>query len=92
MGVHVQCTCTKKLVSSDFAKIMHNYVRKKKMLSHLAVSGNVWGGSPSLDVSAVDNYDLKKKTYNCSEVSIGDIQEHPLGVYLGKESLYFNIT
>ncbi len=26
-----------------------------------------------------------------SEVSIGDIQEHPLGVYLEKE-LYFNIT
>jgi hypothetical protein len=24
--------------------------------------------------------------------SIGDIQEHPLGVYLGKELLYFNIT
>jgi hypothetical protein len=44
MGVHVQCTCAKKLVSSDFAKIMHNYIRKK-MLSHLDVSGNVWGGS-----------------------------------------------
>ncbi len=27
-----------------------------------------------------------------SEVSIGDTQEHPLGVYLEKESLYFNIT
>ncbi len=26
------------------------------------------------------------------EVSIGDIQEHPLGVYPEKESLYFNIT
>ncbi len=24
------------------------------------------------------------------EVSIGDTQEHPLGVYLEKESLYFN--
>ncbi len=24
MGVHVQCTCANKLVSSDFAKIMHN--------------------------------------------------------------------
>jgi hypothetical protein len=65
----------------------------KKLLSHLAVSGNVWGGSTSLDVSAVHNYNLKnKKTYSCSEVSIGDTQEHPLGVYLGKESLYFNIT
>jgi hypothetical protein len=27
-----------------------------------------------------------------SEVSISDTQEHPLGVYLEKESLYFNIT
>ncbi len=26
------------------------------------------------------------------EVSIGDTQEHPLGVHLEKESLYFNIT
>jgi hypothetical protein len=26
------------------------------------------------------------------EMSIGDTQEHPLGVYLEKESLYFNIT
>jgi hypothetical protein len=29
MEVHVQCTCAKKLVSSNFTKIMHNYVRKK---------------------------------------------------------------
>ncbi len=92
MGVHVQWTCAKKLVSSDFAKIMHNYVWKKIILSRLAVSGNVWGGSTSSDVSAVHNYDLKKKTYSFLEVSIGDIQEHPLGVYLGKESFYFNIT
>ena len=27
-----------------------------------------------------------------SEVSISDTWEHPLGVYLEKESLYFNIT
>jgi hypothetical protein len=27
-----------------------------------------------------------------SEVSISDTREHPLGVYLEKESLYFNIT
>jgi hypothetical protein len=26
------------------------------------------------------------------EVSIADTQEHPLGVYLEKETLYFNIT
>ncbi len=61
MGVHVQCTCAKKLVSSNFAKIMYNYVRKKNMLSRLAISGNVWGGSTSSDVLAVHNYDPKKK-------------------------------
>jgi hypothetical protein len=59
MGVHVQCPCAKKLVSSNFAKIMHNYIWKK-MLSRLAVSDNVWGGSMSLDVLAVHDYDLKK--------------------------------
>ncbi len=62
------------------------------MLSRLAISGNVWGGSTSLDVLAVHNYDPKKIRYSISEVSNGDIQEYPLGVYLGKESLYFNIT
>ncbi len=58
------------------------------MLSRLAISGNVWGGSTSSDVLEVYNYDPKNKMYSFSEVSIGDIQEHPLGVYLGKESLY----
>jgi hypothetical protein len=29
MWVHVQYTCAKKLVSSNFAKILHNYIRKK---------------------------------------------------------------
>ncbi len=60
MGVHVQCTCAKKLVSSGFAKIMHNYVRKKNAQS----SGHQWeclGGSTSSDVSAVHNYNPKKK-------------------------------
>ncbi len=38
MGVHVQCTCAKKLVSSNFAKIMHNYVRKK----YAQLSGRQW--------------------------------------------------
>ncbi len=71
-------------------RIMYNYIRKK-MISRLSVSGNVWGGSTSLDVLAVHNYDPKKKTYSFSEISIVDIQEHPLGVYLEKESLYFNI-
>ncbi len=41
----------------------------EKKLIHLAVSGNGWGGSTSLDVSAVHNYDLKKKTY--SRLAIG---------------------
>jgi hypothetical protein len=59
------------------------------MLSRLAISGNVWGGSTSSDVSAVYNYDPKKKTYSFLEVSIGDIQEHPLGVYLGKNHQYY---
>ncbi len=50
------------------------------MLSRLAISGNVWRGSMSLDVLAVHDYDLKKNKDSFSEVSIGDIQEHPLGV------------
>ncbi len=58
------------------------------MLSRLAISGNVWGGSTSSDVLAVYNYDPKKITYSFLEVSTGDIQENPLGVYLEKESLY----
>ncbi len=62
------------------------------MLSFLAVSGIVWGGSTSSDVLAVYNYKPPKKGYSFLEVSIGDIQEYPLGAYLGKESLYFNIT
>ena len=57
------------------------------MLSRLDISGNVWEGSTSSDVLVVYNYDPKKMD-SFLEVSIGDIQEHPLGVYLGKESLY----
>ena len=33
---------------------------EKKSFSRLAVSGNVWGGSTSSDVSAVYNYNPKK--------------------------------
>ncbi len=33
----------------------------KNMLSRLAISGNVWGGSTSSDVLAVYNYNPKKK-------------------------------
>ena len=45
MGVHVQCTCAKKLVSSGFAKIMHNYVRKK-ICSVVWPSVGMFGGVP----------------------------------------------
>ena len=45
MGVHVQCTCAKKLVSSNFAKIMHNYIRKKKF-SVVWPSVGKFGGVP----------------------------------------------
>ncbi len=45
MGVHVQCTCAKKVISSDFAKIMHNYVRKKKC-SVVWPSVGMFGGVP----------------------------------------------
>ncbi len=59
MGVHVQCTCAKKLVSSDFAKIMHNYVREKNAQS----SGRQWeclGGFHILYVQNVlDQFELK---------------------------------
>ncbi len=70
IGVHVQCTCAKKLVSSNYAKIMHNYVRKKNSLSRLAISENFWGGSTSSVVSAVHNYDPKKKTYSFLEKNV----------------------
>jgi hypothetical protein len=45
MGVHVQCTCAKKLVSSNFAKIMHNYVREKN-ISVIWPSVGMFGGVP----------------------------------------------
>ncbi len=44
MGVHVQCTCAKKLVSSNFAKIMHNYVWKN--CSVVWPSVGMFGGVP----------------------------------------------
>jgi hypothetical protein len=37
------------------------------MLSRLAISGNVWGGSTSSDVLAVHNLDPKKTTYSFLE-------------------------
>ncbi len=45
MGGHVQCTCAKKLVSSGFAKIMHNYVWKK-ICSVVWPSVGMFGGVP----------------------------------------------
>ncbi len=45
MGVHVQCTCAKKLVSSSFAKIMHNYIRGK-ICSVVLSSVGMFGGVP----------------------------------------------
>ncbi len=60
MGVHVQCTCAKKLVSSNFAKIMHNYVWRKK---NAQSSGRQWeylGGFHILHVQNVlDQFELK---------------------------------
>jgi hypothetical protein len=43
-----------------------------------------------LDFDTTDSY-LRWIKFG-GEVSIGDTREHPLGVYLEKESLYFNIT
>jgi hypothetical protein len=45
MGVHVQCTCAKKLVSSEFAKIMHSYIWKKTC-SVAWPSVGMFGGVP----------------------------------------------
>ncbi len=88
MGVYVQCTCAKKLVSSDFAKIMHNYVRKK-ICSVVWPSVGMFGGVPRARMFwRFIITTRRKKSYSFLEVSIGAIQEHPLGVYLGKESLY----
>ena len=53
---------------------------------------NVDNGNGGSLVAGVHNLDSLKKEQSYLEVSIGDTQEHPLGVYLQKESLYFNIT
>ncbi len=49
------------------------------------------GDGDSLVVS-VHNLDSLKKEGSYLEVSIGDTQEHQLGIYPEKESLCFNIT
>ena len=45
MGVHVQCSCAKKLVSSNFVKTMHNYIWKK-ICSVFWPSVGLFGGVP----------------------------------------------
>ncbi len=56
------------------------------------LSCNVDNGDGGSLVADVHNLDLLKKEQSYLEVSIGDTQEHQLGVYLEKESLCFNIT
>ncbi len=50
---------------------------------------NCTGGSL---VAGVHNLDLLKKEQSYLEVSIGDTQEHQLGIYPETESLCFDIT
>ncbi len=56
------------------------------------LSRNVDNGNGGSAVVGVHNLDLLKKEQFYLEVSIGDTQEHQLGVYPEKESLCFNIT
>ncbi len=60
------------------------------LLSNL--SRNVDNGDGGSLVAGVLNLDSLKKEHSYLEVSIGDTQEHQLGVYPEKESLCFNIT
>ncbi len=53
---------------------------------------NVDNGDGGSLVAGVHNSDLLKKERTYLEVSIGDTQEHQVGVYPEKESLCFNIT
>ncbi len=57
--------------------------------SPLVSSGLFWR---QLRFGRVHNLDLLKKERSYLEVSIGDTQEHQLGVYLEKESLCLNIA
>ncbi len=56
------------------------------------LSCNVDNGDGDSLVVGVHNLDLLKKERSYLEVSIGDTQEHQLGIYPEKESLRFNIT
>ncbi len=56
------------------------------------LSCNVDNGNGGSLVAGVHNLDLLKIERSYLEVSIGDTQEHQLGIYPEKESLCFNIT
>ena len=56
------------------------------------LSCNVDNGNGGSLVAGVHNLDSLKKEQSYLEVSIGDTQEHQLGIYPEKESLCFNIT
>ncbi len=59
-------------------------------LSNLSCNVDNYGGG-SL-VAGVHNLDSLKKERSYLEVSIGDTQDHQLGIYPEKESSCFNIT
>jgi hypothetical protein len=46
----LQCTCAKKVISSNFAKIMHNYVQKKNAQLSASVSGHETRSKGSLSL------------------------------------------
>ncbi len=79
MRVHVQCTCAKKLVSSNFAKIMHNYVRKK-ICSVVWPSVGMFGGVPQarmfwrfiITTRKKNVQFFGKKTYSCMAIGRND--------------------
>jgi hypothetical protein len=56
------------------------------------LSRNVDNGDGGSLVADVRNLDLIKIEQSYLEVSVGDTQEHQLGVYPEKESLCFNIA
>ncbi len=71
-------------------KSMSVMLQSSFSLSNLSCNvDNSDGGSL---VAGVHNLDSQNKEQSYLEVSIGDTQEHQLGVYLEKESLCFNIT
>ncbi len=67
-------------------------VMLKSSFSFSNLSHNVDNRDSGSLVAGVHNLDLLKKEQSYLEVSIGDTQEHQLGVYPEQESLCFNIT